>query len=354
MAFCAIFGQRACVDAGGELGRWRGDELIMTETLAPISAAKYSQPESEVVNVAFGVDSNYVSHMSAVIASVVRAAPDALFHFIVLSENVAPERRAKAEAVAPGARFTWVELGADDIPGFSAIEGHHDRSMLFRLGLERLAPAECKRIIYLDADIIVMGDLRELWVKDLGEHAIGAVADSWTKPDEFAQLWGLTPETNYYFNSGIMLIDLERVRRERLFTKTLEFTAANPGKLQFGDQDALNCVIWGQWTPIGTEWNVQAIHIAPWHVMHLPEHQRFTGIKPRIVHFTGKEKPWIKGMFHPWAWLYWSNLARTPFVAEVAKRHGVTPLGRARMWLRWLRRRPRRGADYLLGQPHTS
>ena len=66
---------------------------------------------------------------------------------------------------------------------------------------------------------------------------------------------------------------------------------------------------------------------------------RLNGRQPAIIHFTGPEKPWTPNTYHPWSWLYWRALARTPFFAEVSRTSGIGFQERARLLLRWLRKR---------------
>jgi lipopolysaccharide biosynthesis glycosyltransferase len=72
----------------------------------------------------------------------------------------------------------------------------------------------------------------------------------------------------------------------------------------------------------------------------LPEYKRLNGSRPAIVHFCDIHKPWLTSGYHPWSWLYWRYLAKTPFMREVVSTHGVSSMARARLWLRWLRRHP--------------
>jgi lipopolysaccharide biosynthesis glycosyltransferase len=299
--------------------------------------------EGDEVTVSFGIDAAFVPHMAAVIASVVAHAPDARFRFLILHTGVDASRRASVETVAPGARFDWVEIDESDVPAFRD-RGHFTRAILFRLGLERLAPQDCRRVIYLDADVIVLRDLRELWRKDLGACPIGAVTDTFVYyedyPAEFAKRWGLIYENGAYVNSGVLLIDLDQVRREGGFSRVISFVAEHGNDLLFADQDAINAVFWGRCCLLGNEWNVSRDRAIAGIAVSLPHSKRLNGLSPAIVHYSHMYKPWRNSGYHPWAWLYWRYLAKTPFTREVASTYGVTFKARMRLWLRWLRRHP--------------
>jgi lipopolysaccharide biosynthesis glycosyltransferase len=74
--------------------------------------------------------------------------------------------------------------------------------------------------------------------------------------------------------------------------------------------------------------------------------ERISICNPAIVHYTGAEKPWIPGSYHPWAWLYWESLDHTPFGNEVAREYGMTFGRRLRLLARWIRRHPKRLAGW--------
>lgn len=303
------------------------------------SIARTTASRCDSMNIAFGFDSNYAPHVAAAVASIVATAEDiSTIRFILLHTGVAEDRRKQVEAVAPTARFEWIEVHASDLPAITGREAisHINEATFLRLAAERVAPLDCDRLIYLDADLTVKSDLRGLWEYDLGDHYLGAVHDCIDAPG-FAGRWELPPNDLGYFNAGVLLIDLAKVRAEKAFSKALRFILENNPPL--ADQDALNWVAWGRWTRIPTRWNVQR-HIAIGY--ELDERlvaEAMTGSSAAIVHFTGAEKPWVRDAYHPWAWLYWAALRRTSFFAEVEKKSGIGGLNRLKLRLRWSRRK---------------
>lgn len=287
---------------------------------------------SGAIDIAMGYDRRYAAHAATVVSSIVRNAPGAQFRFLMLHADVDRDTQARVEAAAPDAVFQWIEVGDGDLPAY-ATRGHLNRTVLFRLGLEMLAPADCSRLIYIDADMVVLGDIREVWNTDLGDCPLGAVFDGYIPADDFAERWGL-PKGERYFNAGLQLIDLDKVRAEKLFSKALAFVVEHDEKLQLGDQDALNHVFWGKWRRLDPAWNVQR------YLSREEIARELGGRAPKLVHFIGMQKPWMARIWHPWAWIYWDAVRHTMFEADVVREFGVTPLHRARYLLRWLVKRP--------------
>lgn len=289
------------------------------------------------IELAMGFDDRYAPHAAVAIRSVVAATPGTAMRFTIVHDGLTDARRRQIEGVAPNAEFRWVEVNDSDIPAYASRE-HFSRAILFRLGLETAAPADCKRILYIDTDVICTRDIRELWAVDMGGLPIAAVEDCFVRPADFAARWGLDPAHDGYFNSGILLIDMEAVRREHGFQHAIEFVAHHAAEVRFADQDALNFVFWGRWKKLDIIWNAQRHMALPSLAADLPAHMRLNGRAPAIAHFTGPEKPWVLAGYHPWAWLYWRALEKTAFAAEVRKTSGIGPTGKARILFRWLRR----------------
>lgn len=294
---------------------------------------------SDRIDIALGFDAKYAPHAANVMSSIARHAPGAKLRFVLLHAGVDAPLQKRVEAEAPKAECVWIEVGDDDLPAY-ADRGHLNRAVLFRLGLEKLAPVDSKRIIYVDADVIVLGDIRELWSADLGGNALGVVPDCYIDAVEFARKWALPEENANYFNAGIQLIDLEMVRREGLFSAALEFVVQYDKQLLLGDQDALNYTFWGRWTPVEPTWNVQR-YVTPKEIAEEKAKDRRWGKDaPRLIHYIGTEKPWMPNVWHPWAWLYWENLRRTQFHDEVAASYKMDFYQLMRQRLRYWIKRP--------------
>jgi lipopolysaccharide biosynthesis glycosyltransferase len=291
------------------------------------------------IDIALGFDAAYAPHAAAVIASIARKTRTGLVRFLILYDGVDLATRRRVERSAPDAAFHWIEIGDGDVPDFET-RGHFSRAVFNRLGLEKKAPVDCKRVLYIDVDAVVLGDVRELWDTDLEGAALGAVIDCEGEPEAFAARWDLPQSDRGYFNSGVLLLDLDQIRARKLFTAALQFFSAHHQQLTFVDQDALNVVFWNAWKPLDPAWNVQKLMALEAKVGVLPDALMFHNRAPKLVHFTGAEKPWRRDAYHPWAWLYWKAIAETEFKCDVEERSQVTMLDLARMRLRWLRRKP--------------
>ena len=116
------------------------------------------------------------------------------------------------------------------------------------------------RVIYLDCDVLVFRDLSELFDLELSPgKAIAAVPDSETLSlaedcPTIADALGL-PAEGAYFNCGLMLMNLNELRKQRFFERAVEFLNTWRPAYRFWDQSAINFLLQGQIDELPKYWN---------------------------------------------------------------------------------------------------
>ncbi|MFS8047588.1 glycosyltransferase family 8 protein [Rhizobium sp. BR 314] len=274
--------------------------------------------EQEVVNIAFGLDLAYLPHAAVVVTSITANAPGARFHFLILHDGIAAEDRTKFEFCGSGHSFLWLEINDPAVLTMSG-KRHISRATYFRLMIGELAPSHIQRVIYLDADLVVKGDIRELYAVNLDGRSVGAVSDVGMDYQLFARRFGLPFQHLGYFNSGVLVLDLNNIRRDGDFQRALDLLQDRPEDLEYADQCALNVVFWQRWAQLDVLWNVQRRTLMPHEgkPCFATAGEMKTGRRPKIVHFTEYNKPWSLDGWHPLIWLYYDYLRRTPYNASV-------------------------------------
>jgi lipopolysaccharide biosynthesis glycosyltransferase len=210
------------------------------------------------------------------------------------------EARLRACCGVEGDRLEFIDIDpkSDAFAGLLPTSFSANPSIFIRLVIPSLLPEENGRLLYLDSDTLVQDSLQPLAAIDLDGSAIGAVEDDNCHPKHDGRL-PLSPDVRY-FNSGVMLIDLQRWRSEDLTNRALGFARANAERLAFPDQDALNGVVAGHFKLLDAPWNVTR-PIAETSCRH-----------PKIVHYTGT-KPWSAACKHPSRDLFLRYRSGTPW-----------------------------------------
>lgn len=162
----------------------------------------------------------------------------------------------------------------------------------YRLFAEKLLPDSVKKVLYLDVDLIVTRDLSPLWDIEIAGKAIAAVTDialvAEDRPKELHY-----PVEAGYFNAGVLLMNLDYWRRNRIGQQILSFLENHYNILRSYDQDVLNAVLWDKKRLLPISFNLQ-IHFLKKDVF---DHEQFQEAileaynAPSIIHFSGL-KPW--------------------------------------------------------------
>jgi lipopolysaccharide biosynthesis glycosyltransferase len=236
----------------------------------------------------FACDESYAMPLATALRSIVESNQRWWpLQFIILTFSFSERTQEKVIDSLPtgSASISWIPVDLRLFDGFSTLD-YISNVTYARFLIPSVVPETASKVLYLDADLLVLSDLAPLWETELGQAAVGAVRDrldDQIKAD--MPCVAAVPRVREYFNAGVLLIDLANWRREKVSEKALEFLTQHPNT-PFFDQDALNVACDGIWTKLDARWNfldrVYEVDIAS-----LSAEQR-----PWIVHFVTRRKPW--------------------------------------------------------------
>lgn len=272
-----------------------------------------------MIHVALATDRAYVPYCGVATLSLAEARLEApLTIHILHGEDVGRDDVDALTSVASRSGVDVVAHGIDsaavaDLPSVDRF----GPVIWFRLLLPELL-ADCDRVVYLDADTFAVAPLDDLWRVDLGDAAVAAVRNV-VHPEHRHRDPGLgLPTMSAYFNSGVLLFDLERVRSDGLMARARDVACDQRDRLLWPDQDALNVAFARRWLAVHPRWNcMNSLRVwRPWAEEALGAVAVADALAdPAVVHFEGPalSKPWHYLSDHPLRARYRSALARTPW-----------------------------------------
>ena len=132
---------------------------------------------------------------------------------------------------------------------------------LFRLSMMELLPSSLSKVIYLDSDLLVNLDIEELWKEDLHGSSVGVTVHQEFQGSCHPESIPWPCEAGIvklpkYFNAGVMVMDLARIRHEHdVKRECLQFLENHP-KCFLADQDALNVMFRDDYFQLSQKYNL--------------------------------------------------------------------------------------------------
>jgi lipopolysaccharide biosynthesis glycosyltransferase len=153
-----------------------------------------------------------------------------------------------------------------------------------RLLIDVLLPEGVERVLYLDCDMLVRDAIEQLYTIDMQGFPIAAVRDTLgtfiAGGRDISFNRDLFDAADYYFNAGMLLIDVAQWRNARIVEKMEHALVDGVMARIYYDQDLLNLIFKNNWLRLPTRWNV------------IDARHSHESADPAILHYTGKSKPW--------------------------------------------------------------
>ena len=234
----------------------------------------------------------YCQHLAVTLVSMLENNPDNRFEIhLVFSARSAEEEAKLWWSLGAYRNFSVIvhDLSVRDRRFF--VDNHVTVDTYLRIFAADVLPRHIDKILYLDCDLVVLDDLRELWAIDLGDHALAAAPEPYGVCGR--DFLGI-PADRPYVNAGVMLMNLARWREARLSEQVIRFIEAHGTRLWYWDQDAINAVLHGSILPLDYRWNVQAqmFKIDSRKYPDVVADIRAACRRPAIIHYSTAEKPW--------------------------------------------------------------
>ena len=240
--------------------------------------------KKEKITVFFAVDDNYIDFLTITLSSIIDNAKDEKYsyNFYIMHNGLSKESKKKVRRLSSH-RFKVLFFNVlghlSSLENRFKVRDYYTMTTYYRL----LIPDTffyIDKALYLDCDIVVLDDLSKLYNYDIGNNLIGAVPDASVQivPEFITYVnQSLKIEKEKYFNAGVLVMNLKKMRQTHLLRKIFEISK----KVVFNiaqDQDLLNVICKDSVYYIPAEWNVMPIG------GRIPN--------PSLIHYNLIYKPW--------------------------------------------------------------
>ena len=282
------------------------------------------------MNVLYQSDNNYAPYMGVSICSLFKNNKDEKYITVyVIDDDIDKINKDKLQELADKYSRNIVFLRGDSllndkelVKTFEYTKFRKNTHSYFKMFIDRLLPSLDERIIYIDCDTVVEGSISALDEMDMMNRPIGMVQDSLVTGAKTSV--GLD-DTQRYYNSGVILIDLKRWKElncsERIFKHIRDIRTYGTV-----DQDVLNVELHDEILPLPIRYNLQPVHMVYSYKQYsrvyrhnepyYTENEISEALKnPGVLHFLRYigESPWHAGNVHPDTPYFDKYLAMSPW-----------------------------------------
>ena len=257
----------------------------------------------------FSTDDNYLPYLDVAITSLLaNASREFNYRIIVLNTGLDAAGIGKVkEKEQDGVRIDFVDISGEVEKIKSRLKNVYHFSVVtyYRLFIASLFP-QYDKVIYLDCDLVVLGDISELYHIELGENILGACPEQFVQSTkEFRvyarQALGVDPDG--YVNAGVLLMNLAEFRRNKIEERFIRLITEYDFDLLDPDQAYLNYLCLGKIRMLPNGWNKEPMPIV-------------CEGKKNIVHYALYKKPWqyddvMDGEY------FWQYAKASPFYGQI-------------------------------------
>ena len=259
----------------------------------------------------FSTDNNYIPFLDVAIKSLIaNASKDYQYKIIILNSGLEQKNMELVEQNENEnftIEFADVTEAVKDLKDKLPNQYHFGLATWYRLFIQSMFP-HYDKILYLDCDIVVLGDISKLYFTDLEGNTIGGVIENWILHSPIFSLYtkeAVGIESKNYINAGIMIIDLAKFRKQKIeeqFTElinTYNFNVIDP------DQAYINYLCRGKIKYLSFSWNRTPLEYVECE-------------NPNIVHYALGTKPWQNPNMFLGSY-FWNYAKYSPFYEDITK-----------------------------------
>lgn len=269
------------------------------------------------LNICYALNDGYVPYCGASMVSLLENNPSAEVAFHILTDHLNEISKEKLKEWIRPYNAT-IQIYQMDDSRLSGQKTTWSKYGWYRIFASDVISSSVKKLLYLDCDTIVTGNITDIFLQKNSEWSLAAVEDYMTIFPNLFERVGYS-QTIGYFCSGILLMNLDYFRKHNLSDKILRFAIDNPDRILFPDQDALNCVCKDTKIQLPLKYGILDPFYRDERFVKQFRDEVCDSIKdPRIVHYAGCA-PWIsESNYHYFYDEFWKYAAK---IGGIKKSH---------------------------------
>lgn len=240
------------------------------------------------IHIAFGIDANFTIGTGVLIYSILQHNNNNIV-FHIFTDSIYPEDISRFKELTYKANNISIIIYYVNPNKFSILPIFFtwSQAMYYRFIISKLLYNITDNILYLDSDILCLNSFENLFHQNFSSNIAGVVSDHDSMLNYAQKAFNLN--SNYYFNSGFLIINLTNWEKNNISDKAISLLL-NKNNFKYYDQDVLNLLLANKTLLLEKKYNT---------IYHLADMNTPISNDTIFLHYSGSVKPWQAwGQYH--------------------------------------------------------
>jgi lipopolysaccharide biosynthesis glycosyltransferase len=225
-------------------------------------------------------DNNYAKYLGVMLHSLLENLGDKTnTNIFIMERNLSIKNKIKLQRIVGrfNLKVEFITINDNDYRYSFPKVRYWPKEAYYRILIPEVLGKDINKVLYLDCDLIIREDISKLWNINIDDYFIAGVDEE--AVDEKRKEALSIPAESIYFNSGVLLINLQKWRENNISSKVIQYIEDNLTIIRWPDQDALNAILYDKCLKLEPKWNYSTVI-----------QKRIYIVNPAIVHFIGPNK----------------------------------------------------------------
>lgn len=247
----------------------------------------------EKITCVFCVNDSYAKYIGVTIKSIAENNRNNDVDIYVLTDFFNDETTLWLNALAETERNITIHINLVDDSKLRGLKDTWSIYTWYRVLIPEILPKSVRRVLYLDADVIVKDDISELFSIDMTDKSIAAVIDIESANAETFLRCGYDSSKGYVC-AGVMLMNLDYWREYNLSEKIVKWGFDHNDCIKFPDQDTINFICQDSKIILPLRYGIvdKFFTCDDYYLNQYRQELKAAFYNPGIVHYAG-QSPWV-------------------------------------------------------------
>ena len=252
------------------------------------------------MNILVTINAQYINQLNVLLNSIQKSNKNENFDIYILNRDLNEKQIEEIKKGLDLEKFYIknIKINEEEISNLPVYEQRYPLEIYFRIFAAKYLPSNIDRVLYLDADTLVINKLNELYDMDFEGNYFIATTHIRKMLHKFNEIRLGIEKDEPYINTGVLLMNLKELRKIKIENEGINFIEKNKKKLILPDQDIISAIYGNKIKLVDDlKYNLGDRNLNYYNLNHPKSKIGIKWIRKNtvIIHYFGRNKPWNNG-----------------------------------------------------------